>query len=142
MNGEDLKSQVPTAVAADAQLEHVVDDLTVKEQWADWIHAELATGRTAEQIAADMVDQGWDSDEAAELVETVRKLTRAERGVVTREEVARANYKSYRSSTSRLPFVAFGIDLGLVVAAMNLIRSVLGLRALSRLFRRRSRSAE
>lgn len=109
----------------DAALEHVVDDLAPKEAAGDWVLAEMRKGRPAEELVAEMQATGWSAEDAEWVVEYVRKLTRAERGVTTREEVARTSYKNYRESTKRLP-------LFMIFAALpNLIRSILGLRALT-----------
>lgn len=102
--------------ALDNPLEHVVDDLSAKEQCADWILEQLTGGRTPEQITADLCDQGWDPDEAEELVEYVRKATRRERGVITREDVVRDTTRRYRQSWapswfSGMPTLSSGVRL-------------------------------
>lgn len=87
----------PDACADPASaLEHVVDDLGPKEQAADWVRTQFALGRTWESVAADLVEGGWPEDTAVQLTETVRRLTRAERGVMTREQVVGGADRYYR----------------------------------------------
>lgn len=107
----------PGAMADESPLEHVVDDLTPREQCLDWIDDQMTTrARTPEQIAAELREQGWDPDEAESMVEAVRKATRAERGVVTRDDVVRDANRRYRQSWapswfSGLPTLSSGIRL-------------------------------
>jgi hypothetical protein len=109
------KSSQPEGAPGDP-LAHVVDDLAAKEQCADWILEQMTAGRTPEQIAADLREQGWGADEADALVEYVRKATRSERGVLTRDEVMRDANRRYRQSWTPgwfavLPTLTSGIRL-------------------------------
>ncbi len=81
-------------------LEHVVDDLAYREETADWIREQLLHERVAEEVVSELVAQGWDAEEAHSLVEQVRRLTRRERGVVTREDVAREANRRYGKGMS------------------------------------------
>lgn len=116
---------LPDAEALSAPLEHVVDDLAPKESAADWVYDEMRQGRTLEDLTDELLAQGWSRDDADEIVEFVRKETRKERGVQTREDVARSTYASYAASIGRLPYLLFG---GIFVVASNLLRSLRGMR--------------
>ncbi|HEY2589490.1 MAG TPA: hypothetical protein VGI81_27335 [Tepidisphaeraceae bacterium] len=93
-----------------------MDDLSAKEHCADWILEQMTGGRAPEQITADLCGQGWDPEEAEALVEYVRKATRRERGVVTRDDVARSANRRYRQSWaprwfSGMPTLSSGVRL-------------------------------
>jgi hypothetical protein len=96
---EPTKSESADAAQA-APLEHVVDDLESTLSWGEWAVDQLANGRTAEEVAAEMVDNGWDPEEAAETAEQARRATRRLRGVKTREEVAAENTARYHKATA------------------------------------------
>ena len=109
------KSRQPETAPGDP-LEHVVDDLAAKEQCADWILEEMTGGRAPEQIVADLREQGWGAEEAEGLVEYIRKATRRERGVLTRDDVMRDANRRYRQSWTPgwfavLPTLSSGIRL-------------------------------
>lgn len=79
-------------------LDAVIDDLTPKEEAADWIHEQVAAGRSTADVTAELISTGWDEEEAESLVEYVRRATRHERGVTTREDVVGGLNRSYRQS--------------------------------------------
>ena len=114
---QDAQGPAEPAPLSGEPLEHVVDDLSAKEQCTDWIYEQMtAKARTPDQIAAELREQGWDPDEAESMVESVRKATRAERGVVTRDDVVRDANRRYRQSWapswfSGLPTLSSGIRL-------------------------------
>lgn len=95
---QDARKASEGEPASDNPLEHVVDDLSAKEQCADWIVEQMTGGRTPEEISGELRAQGWDPQEAEALVEYVRKATRRERGVVTRDDVVRSANRRYRQS--------------------------------------------
>ena len=102
--------------ASDNPLEHVVDDLSAKEQCADWILEQMTAGRTPEEITGELRAQGWDPEEAQALVEYVRKATRRERGLITRDDVVRSANRRYRQSwsprwLSGMPTLSSGVRL-------------------------------
>jgi hypothetical protein len=79
----------------------VIDDLEEHVRAAGWARAEmLENGRAPDDLIAELVQQGWEEDAAADVVEKVRKETRAQRGVVTRDDVVRDINRHYRKSTS------------------------------------------
>ena len=84
--------------AQPSPLNHVVDDLSSREQAADWVAGEILAGRTAEEVVEDLMEGGWDAEQATDLVEYVRRATRAERGIVTRDEVVRDAHHRYSRS--------------------------------------------
>ncbi len=75
--------------------------------WAEWTVEEMTKGRTPEELAAELADNGWSEDDAAELVENARRSTRHLRGVITREDVARENASRYHKATALSWFTAF-----------------------------------
>src|SRR5689334_892041 len=78
----------------------VQDDLEPRERAAAWLREEMVErGRAPEDLAAELVGDGWPEDEAAGLVEEIRKETRAERGVVTRDDVVREAGRYHRGGT-------------------------------------------
>ncbi len=123
----------PPTVAPDptANLDEVVDDLGPKEECADWILAQMTAGRPAEDLTAELIDQGWNPDDAESLVEYVRRATRHERGVVTREDVARTAVRRYRQSWSLTWFAGFpAIASG--VRLVGALRNLLGFRRVTK----------
>jgi len=81
-------------------LEHIVDDLGATQEAEDWAKAQMLTGRTVEALTPELVATGWSEDAAIELLERVRKETRRERGVRTREDVLRDVNQRYRKGMS------------------------------------------
>jgi len=90
----------PADLPGSTPLDRVIDDLEPKEAWFEWAVDEMAKGRCPEELAAEMVAQGWGEEDAAELVETARRRTRHLRGVITRDEVARENAARYHKATA------------------------------------------
>ena len=109
-------------------LEHIVDDLSTKEECADWVAKEIFAGRAAEAVVEDLVAGGWDQEEAASLVEYVRRATRSQRGVVTREDVKRDADKIYRRGMS-----SWFAGVPTFGAAYRLLHSIMTLKMFRRL---------
>lgn len=108
-------------------LDHVIDDLEPKLAWNEWVVEEMTKGRSPDDLTADMVASGWSDDDAADLVETARRRTRHLRGVVTREEVARANAARYHKATALNWFSMFRMvstTFVTVTSARNLLYSL------------------
>src|SRR5262245_20340474 len=78
-------------------LDRVVDDVLERDTARQSIAAQLLAGRIPEELVAELVASGWSQDDAEEMVEDGRKQTRAQRGVVTRDDVARAVHQRYRT---------------------------------------------
>jgi len=109
----------------DEPLEHVVDDEEPRAQALEWARVEILAGRVPEDLVAALARGGWDADEATLLVERVRRETRAERGVRTRDDVVREVYRLH-GRTRRGALSAFP-TLG---AALRLFYSILTFRTL------------
>lgn len=125
--GDEARAGEPDA----GPLEHIVDDLEAKEECADWIFGELTKGRTAESIAEELVENGWREDDANDLVERVRRLTRGERGVVTRDEVVRGLNRRYQRGMAGGWLVGFPV----LAAAFRLMYSIMNSIGLGRVRR-------
>jgi hypothetical protein len=123
-------SPPPDPVAALANIE---DDQTVIHEATLWAIDELIDGRTFDQVLAELNDQGWDHDQAERIIETARKETRAQRGIITRDDVAREMNADYRKATGGLS-VAFRSGLfglyGFTTGFMAALRSVRKLKAI------------
>jgi hypothetical protein len=132
--GDEARAGEPDA----APLEHIVDDLASKEECADWIFSELSKARTAESIAEELVENGWSEDDAGDLVERVRRLTRGERGVVTRDDVMRGLNRRYQRGMASGWLVGFPV----LAAAFRLMHSLVNSIALVRVRRSGSRRQE
>ena len=79
----------------------VIDDLEEHVRAEDWARAEmLQNDRAPDDLIAELVQKGWEDDAATDVVEKIRKETRAQRGVVTRDDVVRNINRHYRKSTS------------------------------------------
>jgi hypothetical protein len=127
--GEDLPASRenepgPAESTDSAPLEHIVDDFDAKRGWSDWAVDQLAAGRTAEDVAAELVGNGWGEEEAAEMAESARKATRHLRGAITRQEVAGEFAARYHKATALRWFSAFPSFSSL----WRLLNSVGGLR--------------
>ena len=55
-----------------------------------WAIDQLRDGHSFDEVMAGLIDSGWDAETAGQILEDARKFTRYERGVVTREQVAKA----------------------------------------------------
>jgi hypothetical protein len=75
--------------AAGDALDHIVDDSGPRRDAATWAEEALLAGATPEYLVEQLAAIGWDSEESEELVEAARVRTRRERGVLTRDDVAR-----------------------------------------------------
>jgi hypothetical protein len=91
-------------------LDHIVDDSEQRAECREWIHREFSEGRGADDILAELIGNGWPTEDAETMVEEGRRATRHLRGVVTRDEVARAAESRYRTSMNIAPKMAtFGL---------------------------------
>jgi len=116
----------PPLDPAHTPFDEIVDDAPAIDAAAEWSREQLLAGRVAEEIVSDLVAQGWDEDEAAGLVEEVRKLTRHERGVVTRDTVAATVDREYRRGSG-----GWVVGLPTIAAARRLIHAVASLKRLN-----------
>jgi hypothetical protein len=89
---------------------------------------QILAGMTPEAITIDLVEQGWDVNRAEEIAEYARQSTRSQRGVVTREDIAKGASIKYRKSQRRtailirLMLLAFAILIIWAVAKLNIAR--------------------
>ena len=123
---------VEPPTARDAALEHVVDDLAARQECAEWAFEELSKGQTAEALTAELVSNGWGEEDAADLVEMVRRQTRDVRGVVTRDAVARDVNQRYRRTMG-----GWWVGMPLFAAGMRLIGAVRNFLAMRQVRRRK-----
>jgi len=70
--------------------DRIVDDHTARTECTDWAIGEIATGRSPEEVAADLIANGWSTEDAESIAETARRQTRSSRGGTSRQEVASA----------------------------------------------------
>ena len=70
--------------------ENIVDDTEAREQSAEWAYGEIAGGRSPEDVAADLVANGWSQDDAEGIAEQARQRTRGRRGVTTGQDARQA----------------------------------------------------
>lgn len=70
--------------------DHIVDDSAARSECTDWAIGEVASGRSPEEVAADLIANGWSNEDAETIAETARKQTRSSRGGTSRQEVATA----------------------------------------------------
>lgn len=129
----DLPASSDAAPAADPAapehlLEQVIDDEVPREMALKWATAELLRGRTVEDVTHELIALNWSPDDAEGIAETARRQTRAERGVVTRDDIAQLSEANYRQTTRRLPYFAFGGIVGVFIAIGNLLKSLAMLR--------------
>ena len=80
----------------ESEFDHVVDDATPREESYRWAIERLQSGRSFDDVLADLIESGWDVETAEQILELARKETRDERGVITREQVARTTRAYYR----------------------------------------------
>jgi len=116
-----------------AALEQVVDDFEIQASSLAWVTDELLKGRSTEDLQNCLVDQGWTSDEASNVVEQARRATRRLRGVITREDVVIEANRNYRKSMTGGWFLAFPS----LNAAFRLLYSLGNLITLGKMRRRR-----
>jgi hypothetical protein len=117
-------------------LDRVVDDYAPRQDAVEWATAELAAGRAFEAVTAELEQGGWPAADAAEIVEAARRESRAERGVVTREQIAREANRRYRQGLASGWMVGFPT----VAALKRLVHAVAHLAVLRRLRRARDES--
>ncbi len=108
--------------------DQVVDDDTPREESRMWAIDQLRDGRSFDDVLTDLTESGWDAESAEQILEKARKFTRAERGVVTREQVAKAAKAYYRGGTgngmlSGLPTIAAIRRLLYSFATLKFLRS-------------------
>jgi hypothetical protein len=70
--------------------ENIIDDSDAREQSAEWAYGEIAGGRTVEEVAADLIANGWSHDDAGAIAEQARQRTRGHRGVITGQDARQA----------------------------------------------------
>ena len=109
-------------------LDQIVDDYAPRQEALQWATAQLAAGRTFEDISAHLIETGWSEPDAAEIVEEARQQTRHYRGAVTREQIIRASNRRYRQAMTGGWFVGFPS----VTAAMRLIHALASFASLRR----------
>jgi hypothetical protein len=70
--------------------DHVVDDTAAREESAGWAVDQIASGRTVEEVVADLAAGGWPQDDAEQIGETARQRTAGLRNAMHRSDVAGA----------------------------------------------------
>ncbi len=108
--------------------DQVVDDDTPREESRVWAIDQLRDGRSFDDVLADLIESGWDAESAEQILEKARKFTRPERGVVTREQVAKAANAYHRSGSGNgmlagLPTIAAIRRLLYSFATLKFLRS-------------------
>jgi hypothetical protein len=94
---------------------------------AEWAADELLRRRPFEMVTADLVGQGWPADAAVQIVEVAREATRRDRGVRTRDDVARGVARRYARSVRLVRWlVVIGI-VAVVIAVAMFMRGKAGL---------------
>jgi hypothetical protein len=120
----EISNQSVDPVHALSQIE---DDETILHEAQYWAAEELIAGRSPEDLVAQLTGEEWDADEAERIVETARKETRQQRGVITRDDVVRDLNVDYRRATGGLS-VAFRSGLfglyGFTTGFLAALRSV------------------
>ena len=113
-----IAEPVPTAAE-----EFVVadDEPPAMEPAIEWTSRELIKGMSFEAATTQLIANGWPPDAAEHIVEEARQRTRQERGVVTREDVARGVALRYRKTMANTRWWAFGGLPILLTAVRNLI---------------------
>lgn len=124
-----------------AALSNVEDEQSDLREAVRWAAEALVAGREAEELHGELLAGGWGGEEAEEIVESARKDTRRERGVVTREDVVRDLNARYRQATGGLSvafrsglFGLYGFTTG-VMAAWRAVRRLRKVKRESRLRR-------
>jgi hypothetical protein len=119
-----IQSEAPID-PADA-LSRVEDDESAIHEARLWAAEELVNGRSPEELLAQMLAGGWQTDQAQQTIETARQETRQQRGVITRDDVVRDLNADYRRATGGLS-VAFRSGLfglyGFTTGFMAAVRS-------------------
>jgi len=117
----------PNAPSPAKALEDIVDDVTPRAEAIDWAVEQLRNGRGFEDVQQELTTGGWGSDDAGQIVEHARQQTRAERGVVTREQVMKTVTANYRAGMgggmiAGLPTIAAIRRLMFAIATMKFLR--------------------
>ena len=117
----------PNAPSPAKALEDIVDDATPRAEAIDWAVEQLRNGRGFEDVQQELTTGGWGSDDAGQIVEHARQQTRAERGVVTREQVTKTVTANYRAGMgggmiAGLPTIAAIRRLMFAIATMKFLR--------------------
>jgi hypothetical protein len=107
--------------APDEPLARIVDDADDLGDATEWAAKELVRGRSFDAVAADLTAGGWGPGAAADIVESARQQTRAERGVVTRDAVAYRAERRYRTTLANTRWIAFGGLPGAIGIVRNLV---------------------
>jgi hypothetical protein len=128
---ETSTAQQPTTSPEASPFDEIVDDVAQCDAAVEWAREQVLAGRTVEAISAELVEQGWEADEVEGMVEAVRKLTRAERGIVTREHVSAVAARQYRNGSGGW-IVAFPT----LAAARRLLHALASVKWLGRIGRR------
>jgi len=70
----------PIATAEeDSPFDQIVEDVDKDREIRAWIYAEFVSGRSADEISAELLNGGWASEDVEALVEEGRKATRHRR---------------------------------------------------------------
>ena len=72
----------------EAALNEIVDDVPEREKAQAWAIEQILAGRTSEDVAAELIGEGWGAADAEVIAEEARRATRRQRGIVTRSDVA------------------------------------------------------
>jgi hypothetical protein len=132
---DDQPENVSLPLDPAAALSHIEDDETALHEAQLWAAEQLIQGRTPEELIAQMTTDGWDTDQAEQIVETARKETRQQRGVITRDDVVREMNVDYRRATGGLS-VAFRSGLfGLYGFTTGFLAALRSARKLKRILR-------
>jgi len=123
---------------ASHNLDRVVDDYAPRQDAVEWAAAELAGGRAFEEVTAELEQGGWVAGDAAEIVEAARRESRSERGVVTREQIAREANRRYRQGLASGWMIGFPT----VAALKRLVHAVAHVAMLHRVRRGRPEDDE
>jgi hypothetical protein len=117
--------------SASSPFDAIVDDTAERAAASEWARQQLLADRDGDEVIADLVSQGWSDDDAAMIVETERKRTRAQRGVLTRDAVATGVDQAYRSGQG-----GWSIGFPTIAAARRLLHAIASLRWLKKLSKR------
>lgn len=109
-------------------LEQVFDDDTPRQDAIEWAVEKLYADRSFDEVAAALVDGGWDETAAAEIVEAARQRTRDHRGVLTRDQLLGPANRHYRQAMTGRWYVGMPV----LAAAWRLMHSIATLAALRR----------
>jgi chromosome condensin MukBEF complex kleisin-like MukF subunit len=110
---------------APSPFDNIIDDVEPRDRCLHWLMDEMIAGRTPEELTDNLLNDGWSTDDTAELVETARRLTRQQRGVVTRDDVVADANRNYRRSMHwfiTFPTIAAAIRLFYSLATLSALR--------------------